>query len=61
MTAKQKTNNSEIEKLARMVKRGFVDVTSPMATKHQIQLLSDNQDLMRVDITDIKRTLGPLV
>lgn len=61
MAAKKKSIEVQIELLARMVKHGFDEVSSSMATRQQLQILSDNHDLTRADIQDIKRTLGPLV
>ena len=54
-----------IEDLAVMVKRGFDDVTSRMATKQDLAELRkefhERMSIMEDDIHDIKGALGPLV
>ena len=54
---KKRTVEDRIDELARAVKRGFDEV----ATKQQLQLVIDSQDLVRADVHDIKLILGPLV
>lgn len=54
-----------IEDLALMVKRGFDDTTSRMATKQDLAELRkefhERMSIMEDDIHDIKIALGPLV
>ncbi|OGZ96913.1 MAG: hypothetical protein A3I44_01110 [Candidatus Sungbacteria bacterium RIFCSPLOWO2_02_FULL_51_17] len=50
-----------IEDLAGMMKRGFDDVTSRMATKQDVSILRDEVARVGDDTRDIKMTLGPLV
>ncbi len=54
-----------IEQLARMVKRGFDDITIRMATKEELHDLRKDMiegfDRVNADVRDIKIALGPMV
>lgn len=59
---KKKTIEQQLQELIHAVKLGFDETTRDIhGIKNLITLLSDGQDIMRADIEDIKRTLGPLV
>lgn len=47
--------------MAVMVKKGFDDINSRMATKDDLKIIMTELDRMNSDIHDIKITLGPLV
>lgn len=57
MKKRELNNNDPL----RAMNAGFDSVEARMATKDQLRLVIDGLNLVRADVVDIKRTLGPLV
>lgn len=56
-----KKKQTTIEDLAEMVKRGFDEMGTKLATKHDLMVLRDEVMRLGGEVHDIKMTLGPLV